>query len=596
MPKKIQYGGLQTFKQFIGNCSSHAESRCIYRIFKYLQKVHNIFENAPAPFEGFNIINNESHAKYYKHFITLQQLIDPINKNEMNFLNILKGLVDNTNDYTLHAHNINASFNKTPEELQNITYNTNIGIGIGETITTLNDIIIECFKMKLNNSVSENSIEISINYTAENSTINGVNEQNIDQSINSILYDTITKKAWNNIEKVRTLIETIKNNIKKNNIKKNNNKYEYDDFELAEKITDSFFDGVKIDNRDTYESMLQIQKYQKDIYFTLLPILTYYEYILKKDEKITIHEFDLTISNDINKMDITEEDKNTIININNDEYFYELNKVYFNKIFEDENENEKKKYLNDQIDRFKKLISLIPEQYILRKQYYKNIDSYIEDEKKEEKQNRLFGVFSLSNDLVKKKINTNDKSNHAVIIESIEKINEGYKLCYKNSWGVKFGDEGLDNLEIKNSELTDYYTRYLIEAWVLEDKNEKNVKIEKAIETAKAGKPSTLNIGDESIEIVATKEQRAKINNFLNGLIEKKLKPDLKILEALINQLKNNNITVEDAIENYQNNQNNQNSSTHGGNRKSKKSQKTKKAKKSRKRKTRKRNRKTRRH
>jgi hypothetical protein len=594
MPKKIQHGGLQTFKQFIGNCSSHAESRCIYRIFKYLQEKHNnIFKCAPddSPFKDFNIIHNTEHVGFYKHFITLQQLIDPINKNEMNFLNILKGLVDNTNDYTLHARYINESFDKTPEELQNIAYNTNIG----ETnkLTTFNDIIIECFKMKLNGIVSENSIEISINYT-ENSkgteTIKGVNEQNIDNSINNILYDTITKKAWNDIEKVRTLIETIKS--------KN-----YNDLELAEKITDSFFDGVKIDIQTTYESMLQIQKYQKDIYFTLLPILTYYKYILKKNDEIIkiqmVDKNELTISNDINKMEITEEDKYQIIDNNNNEitkeYFYELNEVYFNQKLNDKNEDEKKTHLNKQISNFKKLISLIPKKYILRKHYYNNIDSYIED--KNEKQNRLFGVFSLSVDLANKIINTNHASSHAVTIESIEKNKEGYHLCYKNSWGVKFGDEGRDNLEIKKSELDDYYTRYLIDAWVLEEKNDENDKIENAIEKAKKKEsniPSyTLNIGGVGIKIDATKDQFTKIQDFLNYLRTEKLKPNIENMETQIKQIANNNITVEDAISNYKN------SLTQGGKRKSRKSRKakkSKKSKKSRKKNTKKRNRKTRRH
>ena len=431
MPKKIQHGGLQTFNQRISNCVSHAESRCIYRIFKYLQENNNIFKNAPedSPFKDFNIIHNEEHAKekYYNDFEDMQYDLD--------------------NDLS----------------------------------------------------------------SSKDKFIKYLNEKKLDEE----------------------------------------------------------FDEAKA---NIYEQMFNVQNNQKEIYFTILPILTYayiFNIVGRSEESEESKDRIIKYNNDdnvfmsikhIKEMKFNEEEKQTIINIDNEyskQYFYKFNYLILNN--EIKNNIQAMKTLNEQIEKFNALISLIPPNLTFRKYHYKNIDDYLTN--LTTTKNPIFGIFHFSQDLLKEALEQREKKGaapatfnidsifgHSVAIYNLEKKNKNeYVLVYKNSFDEVLGDNGKDELEFTKNDLNnDFYkkNKFPIQAWALEKIDNKNMVNESNLEEIAKLTVNGTEINEEIPAAMAEKVNNNFIKKLYNGV-----QINTKLIEEQIKYLNKKGITDENIKE-----------------------------------------------
>ena len=119
-----------------------------------------------------------------------------------------------------------------------------------------------------------------------------------------------------------------------------------------------------------------------------------------------------------------------------------------------------------------------------------SIDNFINDKK--EKNNKLFGIFGFSSNMTSRikttptttPTTTTTPTGHAVAIEKIEPStnSDSYTLTYKNSWGIKYADDGrptttiiktdMSTIQENNSDIRKDRPR--ITAWSLEDKTQDN--------------------------------------------------------------------------------------------------------------------------
>ena len=504
--KKKILGGLHTVNQSkIGNCLSHADARCIYRIFKTLANENkNLFTDnieGNSPFYEHQINYNSQHTELFPQFIKINQMLTPsiYTKTTPSIytkttpLEILKEILNPNNSATI------IEMNDFIEAINNLHEKNNI---------------IKMMKYKIQNpSLDFNK---NVKFTTKNTTTETpTTEMTYNEIIKNNLNDTMLYSIWEKItnEKIQKIQEIQKTQEKQ-------------DFELCKTI----LTGLQIfpetqenpenqENRITneeYEKMLKVQNDQKDVYFTLLPILMYKHYIVDnrtlKYKNCKNDTSKCEIEYDVKDVSTLKKDTSTIIK--DKHYFIEANETYFPNEFPKSGtgtETDYMTYINNQIAKYEELMKFIPEDkviklwdynYLNETEFSKNdvkekekekekqaqsIDNFIND--KNANNNKLFGIFAFSSDMTSRIKNTptttstttKTPTGHAVAIENIEPITSPeYTLTYKNSWGIKYADDGRPTTTIKKANMSTIQDensnirkdRPKIIAWSLEDKND----------------------------------------------------------------------------------------------------------------------------
>ena len=471
--KKKILGGLHTVNQSkIGNCLSHADARCIYRIFKTLANENeNLFTDDTKKqnhFHGHQINHKSQYTELFPQFIKINQMLTPSINTKTTPLEILKEILKaNRPDTTI----INES---TFKNATNDLHDKNN--------------IITMMKYKIQNPPPNFDFSQEINISGNTITYN--------QKIKTNLNDTMLYSIWEKITNEK--IQKIQENQKTQETQETQEKQ---DFKLCKII----LTGLEIfpENQsysithEQYKEMLKVQTDQKDVYFTLLPILMYSHYIVNNSTfyynnckyEVTNLPPKCEFKYDLKDVSTLLKEKDNIIK--NKEYFIKANKTYFpNDFIESESESQTNytEYLEKQIAKYEELMKFIPDDKVIKKWNYnynnsigiESIEKYLKDKK--EKDNKLFGIFGFSSDMLKKIKNQDSNNNygHAVAIEKIEKKEQVdnqpiYELTYKNSWGIKYADDGREKIEI-NKEDMENINKFLdtttITAWSLEDKNQ----------------------------------------------------------------------------------------------------------------------------
>ena len=259
-----------------------------------------------------------------------------------------------------------------------------------------------------------------------------------------------------------------------------------------------------------YDKIEDVESNQLELYNSLVPILTYNYYVLEllynenyrkieminnksiayigklvKDnysepgEKYEYREVNTTdhknfatdnIIDEILKSQIFKSMKANKLNENNlkekklNENILKEKKLNENK----SNCNTDKDCVNEKFENFYQYMRLIPNGYYMKKSSYKysgditnvkNINcKWIEPLIKILNKPNAFGLLGYKTDDI----------SHAVAISSIDKVKDEdkYIIRYKNSWGVEFGNDGIDEMVITNE--TDFLEYYNIVVWTCE--------------------------------------------------------------------------------------------------------------------------------
>ena len=231
----------------------------------------------------------------------------------------------------------------------------------------------------------------------------------------------------------------------------------WNDFNKCINILNSNNYNIKLTEQQ-YNEYDSINKNQRIVYFTLLPIITYSIHILK------IHILKKNILNiqNISKLfnQPVEFSPEEIAKIcNNKKFFNDFNKYLKNYSEIQYNDN----YTDDQLVKtqlanFNALTKSIRDK-LKGKQIHH--DEYKTDEYLEkQKQTKIYGIIYATNENIGKVFNnahnendaghaTTSTSDHAASLTSIKKNNntENVDIQYKNSWGIKFGKDGNDTVE-----------------------------------------------------------------------------------------------------------------------------------------------------
>ena len=207
-----------------------------------------------------------------------------------------------------------------------------------------------------------------------------------------------------------------------------------------------------------------IEKNQNIVYFTLLPIITYFVYIIHDGKEYTItmklsnagtHEYNTVdniscLFND--KFAIKDKDKDKVLN--NEEYFKNFNqylKTYSEIKYDDLNDTQ---LLNKQLNDFNALTANLRNQLEGKRIHYKqyNVDDYVNEPTK-------YGFLKVKGTenmqaVFKEKIS--ESKGHSVAITNVVKNGDNeVEITYKNSWCKKFGDNGNETSIIPKNDIDD---------------------------------------------------------------------------------------------------------------------------------------------
>ena len=300
---------------------------------------------------------------------------------------------------------------------------------------------------------------------------------------------------------------------------------------LTKEQKGSYGEYVKYKNKPSgdstkrpYEGIEEVESNQLELYNSLVPILTYNYYVLELLYNENYHKIEM-----INNKSIAYIGKLVKVKYLNTDETYEyrevnttihknfatdviINEIVKSQMFNSMKENKlnennlkenklnennlKEKKLNknksncktdidcvkEEFKKFYQYMNLIPDGYYMKKSSYKysgdinNVNcEWIKP---------LIGILKKHNAFGLLGYKTVDLS-HAVAISSIVKVidKDEYTIRYKNSWGVKFGDEGIDEMVITND--TKYLEYYNIVVWTCEKSTNFENEVEKLRTTTK---------------------------------------------------------------------------------------------------------------
>ena len=190
----------------------------------------------------------------------------------------------------------------------------------------------------------------------------------------------------------------------------------------------------------TPEHDTQIEEDQRLVYFTLLPIITYYVYATNKrfdpiyyiDENLNYNDSFSELFNE--EFILNDYDKKTIVK--NTEYFIRFNKSLGNNI------DNPLSLLEIQLTAFNNLTKNLREALNDKKIHFKiySVDKYINTDQK------IYGIGSIKS----------ISNSHMVAITHVY-LNNGDEVVikYKNSWKKKFGADSHETVSVKKNDIAD---------------------------------------------------------------------------------------------------------------------------------------------
>ena len=259
------------------------------------------------------------------------------------------------------------------------------------------------------------------------------------------------------------------------------------DFEKAKLLLKNLYlkDEVSIDE-DTFNKYKNIDEKQRLVYFTILPMVTYLEYFIPKDDE-DIEEL-------YNGNDFTEDDTvKTIIEetaklfSKKTEYYTNFNKYLDTEYYNSLNENYPDyKNMDQRIRRqhkdYVKLLKQLGNRK-LRFNYYFNIETYIKLQNDNKTiicgvlkvPDKYINIFPETSFVNYNFISSKFISGHAVSITKISLEGNIVTVKYKNTWKVIFGNEGhqtitIDRGKFANSEY-DFNSKIFIYGVMIQEKN-----------------------------------------------------------------------------------------------------------------------------